>query len=355
MLKTSRNAPCPCGGGKKYKKCCLLQEETSLHRRREEQGAVEIALDWLHTNYPAEIAAAVRFDYLGEPDDEKMAAIDGMTSDRDQLLGLNIGDWLLADAVLTVNKTDIPALDLILGKEGPLLPPHGREWLQEICKRSLSLYEVREIKKGEGMFLADMLKPSDPPVWVRERSATQFLVPWDILGARLALRDGDLVMSGAAYPMERGTALACREVITGDDAYRNGPPDLPRDLVARTIINCWLDSIITVKPLPLPVDASSGNKALVSAKPPPKPAPPLETQQQIITSFLAKQYESWPEIPLPALHDKTPSEAVKTEEGRRAVAEILKTMEQSDARLTNSGAKQPLDITFLWEKLGLIR
>lgn len=30
MIKTGRNAPCPCGSGKKYKKCCLSKESTSI-------------------------------------------------------------------------------------------------------------------------------------------------------------------------------------------------------------------------------------------------------------------------------------------------------------------------------------
>ncbi len=28
-MKTSRNAPCPCGSGKKYKKCCIGKEEST--------------------------------------------------------------------------------------------------------------------------------------------------------------------------------------------------------------------------------------------------------------------------------------------------------------------------------------
>jgi hypothetical protein len=29
MVKTGRNAPCPCGSGKKYKHCCIAKEGTS--------------------------------------------------------------------------------------------------------------------------------------------------------------------------------------------------------------------------------------------------------------------------------------------------------------------------------------
>ena len=37
MVKTGRNAPCPCGSGKKYKKCCLAKEEEASRSRLEDQ------------------------------------------------------------------------------------------------------------------------------------------------------------------------------------------------------------------------------------------------------------------------------------------------------------------------------
>lgn len=37
MVKTGRNAPCPCGSGKKYKKCCLAKEEEARRSSLEDQ------------------------------------------------------------------------------------------------------------------------------------------------------------------------------------------------------------------------------------------------------------------------------------------------------------------------------
>jgi len=181
MSGIGRNDLCPCGSGKKYKKCCLAGEDALAAHRREEQSAVQTALDWLNRHYPEEVGDTVHFHFMGEPDEEKLAAINAAAERFEQMMVINIGEWLLADAELAINDRDIPAIDLILGKGGPLLSAHGREWLREIGKRPLSLYEVREVKLDEGMLLADMLKPDDPPVWVRERSATRFVVPWDIL------------------------------------------------------------------------------------------------------------------------------------------------------------------------------
>ena len=87
----------------------------------------------------------------------------------------NFGEWLLADAELDINGTNIPANDLILGKSGPLLTTHGREWLEELRNRPLSLYEVREVVKGQSLLVADLVHPELPLVTVREKTATGFL------------------------------------------------------------------------------------------------------------------------------------------------------------------------------------
>lgn len=46
-------------------------------------------------------------------------------------------------------------------KGGALLSAHGREWIEELGKRPLSLYEVRDVIKGEGLIVADMVNRWD--------------------------------------------------------------------------------------------------------------------------------------------------------------------------------------------------
>ncbi|MBI4734036.1 MAG: SEC-C domain-containing protein, partial [Rubrobacteridae bacterium] len=46
---------------------------------------------------------------------------------------------------------------------------------------------------------------------------------------------------------------------------------------------------------------------------------PPEIQQKLITKFLDKQYENWTDEPIPALGNKTPNEAIKTESGKQQV------------------------------------
>ncbi len=449
-MKPGRNDLCPCGSGLKFKKCCQAKVDTVAGRRREEQAAIGTALDWIKQRYPEEVGAAVHFDFMGEPDDDELDAIDDLSSRLQQAITINIGEWLLADAELSINGTDIPAIELILGPKGPRLTAHGREWLLELGNRQLSLYEVREVKKDEGLLLANMLHPEQPPVWIREKAATGFLVPWDTFGARLVWQDDCFIMSGAVYPLERDTALECLEEISREIEREEDDPALVRYIATSTIIDYWLGSLLEKKSLPELVDASTGEKinlttdhyrvmdwkelerifdaqedvegdrgdgwtrfdeledgrcrsrasltakepdvlevfcrtvkladearvwleniaggvikykirdmvdprsekARASAKPLPEPDIPQELQRQIIHQYLAKHYKTWPEIPLPALQGKSPLEAVNDKRLRPAVIELLKSIDQLEARRIDQTGGEPFDVSFLWERLG---
>jgi len=453
MDDIGRNDLCPCGSGKKYKKCCLAKDGLFESRRRDEERAVQTALSWLEQNYPEEIGATVHFDFMDEPDEDRLEAFDTLSSRVAQAISVNIGEWLLTDAELDIDGKSIKAAELILGKGGPLLSAHCRNWLLELKKRSLSLYEVRKVIKGKGLILADMVNPDLPPVKIREKTATSFLVPWDTFGARLVWQDDSFVLSGAVYPMERETALACLAEIKSEIEYENSDPTLARNITTSTIIDYWLDSILETTPLPELVDASTGEKILLTtdhykvmnwpelerffdeqadvdgerdngwtrfveledgrcrsraslmpkepdtlevfcrtpkladearawleniagrvisykirdivdprsekarnaAEPLPEPDIPKDVQRQIIHQYLAKHYETWLDIPLPALAGKSPRKAIKIKRLRPSVIELLKSIDQLEARRIDQTGGEPFDVSFLWKQLGLER
>ena len=365
MNKIGRNDLCPCGSGQKYKKCCLAKNEQFESRRREEHQAIMTALDWLYATYTEEAAAEVHYDFMDEPDEERVAAIGALSEHLENALDVNIGEWLLADAQIIVNGQEVAASELILGKGGPLLTPHGREWLRELAKRPLALYEVREVVKEKGLILADMLHPELPPVEIREKAVSKFLRPWDTFGARLLWQDDSFVMSGAVYPMDREAALDCLAEMTSELEYENGDATLERSITASTIIDYWLDSLLETRPLPELVDAGSGEKIHLTTDhyrgadwpefDKPESAIPQEVQRQILHQYLAKHYESWPEIALPALNGKSPLAAVKDEELRPAVIELLKSIDQCEAGRIDESGGEPFDVSFLWTRLGVER
>ena len=58
---------------------------------------------------------------------------------------------------------------------------------------------------------------------------------------------------------------------------------------------------------------------------PPAEEVPMEIQQQFYTQFMMKHSEEWLHEKIPALNGQTPMEAVKTDEGRKKVIELLKS------------------------------
>lgn len=260
MSQIGRNDPCPCGSGRKYKKCCLTQQEAVSSRSRIEQSAVQTALSWLHSKYPDEVSAAVYIDFMGERTEEEMDELEHLSPHLNQAVSINIGEWLLTDAELEIKGKKIPTIELILGTKGPGLNLAGRAWLTEIARRSMSLYEVCDVNKGEGMLLRDLVHPDDEPIWIHEKSASEEVVVWDIFGARLARNNENTVLTGAVYPMERQVALDCLDEIFHEMMDTDDEPALVRKLTAWTIIDFWLDTLVEERTLPQVVDMGSGEK-----------------------------------------------------------------------------------------------
>jgi hypothetical protein len=81
---------------------------------------------------------------------------------------------------------------------------------------------------------------------------------------------------------------------------------------------------------------------------------PLDIQQQIYTKFMQGLYEKWLQEKIPALDDRTPMQAVKTEEGKRKVIELLKSIENSEEHNKKEG-RPFYDISLIWERLKIER
>lgn len=80
--------------------------------------------------------------------------------------------------------------------------------------------------------------------------------------------------------------------------------------------------------------------------PPEKKAP--EIPPEMMQQLYRKLYANWSSQPIPLLGNISPKEAVKTPQGRKKVINLLKSYE-----VTPSGQK--VDLSFLWEEVGLKR
>lgn len=81
---------------------------------------------------------------------------------------------------------------------------------------------------------------------------------------------------------------------------------------------------------------------------------PLEIQQQVYTTFMQKHCENWLKDKIPALDDRTPIQAVKTEEGKRKVIELLKSFENMEEHNRKKG-RPYYDISWMWQRIGIDR
>jgi SEC-C motif/Protein of unknown function (DUF2384) len=77
---------------------------------------------------------------------------------------------------------------------------------------------------------------------------------------------------------------------------------------------------------------------------------PTEGERRVVESMLRNHYERWIDEPLPALDGKTPRQAVATVEGRAKVEELIKSIENIEAR-KRLNQEISVDLSFLRQRL----
>lgn len=75
----------------------------------------------------------------------------------------------------------------------------NKAYMRALRDTVMSLYEVSEVVPGQSMTLRDLLR-NTAPITVQERSATQTLVNWDKIAARIVEVNGRHLISGALLP-----------------------------------------------------------------------------------------------------------------------------------------------------------
>lgn len=81
---------------------------------------------------------------------------------------------------------------------------------------------------------------------------------------------------------------------------------------------------------------------------------PMEIQQQVYTQFMQKNCEKWLKDKIPALDGRTPMQAVKTEEGKKKVIDLLKSFENTEEHNRKEG-RPYYDVSWMWQRIGLER
>ncbi|MDO8940217.1 MAG: SEC-C metal-binding domain-containing protein [Methylicorpusculum sp.] len=84
----------------------------------------------------------------------------------------------------------------------------------------------------------------------------------------------------------------------------------------------------------------------------PAPLPP-EFMTELIEKRIQQLYANWADESLPVLDDRTPREAIQTQEGLEQVKFLLHTYEHGEAQQAKAQHRAPVSYEFLWQSLGI--
>ena len=197
MKTVGRNDPCPCGSGRKYKDCCAPDKDSRF---------ATIASS---TTRDSAIAKLLAFAFQPVFDsDHSVAEIvfwgnlirDGSTEELQWLLNsedanIKYNAWFLFDWELDGSGT---VADLFLDEPEVKLSEAERKFLERLSNAHLRLYEVEAVERGHGVRVLDLW--TGARLFVIERTASEQIVTWDLLGARVAPDGmGGNVFEGGLY------------------------------------------------------------------------------------------------------------------------------------------------------------
>ncbi len=87
---------------------------------------------------------------------------------------------------------------------------------------------------------------------------------------------------------------------------------------------------------------------------PQAPAIPPEVEAELLREFQDRHYRKWVDEPIPALGNRTPRHAASLKTVRPKLVDLLKEMENHEARAARAG-RVSYDLTWIWKELGLER
>ncbi len=156
-------------------------------------------------------------------------------------------------------------IDDYLKRRGWRESVRGRRYLQELRHSILSLYEIVDVSPGHHCDVRDLVR-GGKPFRVNERKATQQLVKWDRIAARVLQFGGERLFSGGILPFTRDASeslfeMLCEprkqfidtyEPLDGEDASKTKPGDIFMRENTPAFTCIWLTRFFKIKDAPLP-------------------------------------------------------------------------------------------------------
>lgn len=200
-----RNHPCPCGSGKKYKKCCLLKESGQgpapaepgprkppapdpVFRRLRESLARYAEREIFHKDFLTATGIFWNTE-TGEP----IVLPDSASEDKGQF-----HDWFINDYRTANGKT---ILEGFCDRRLNTLSAEEKRLAESLLKSHLSIYEVQDVREGEGLTIRDVF--TGEKMDVQEVSGSYEAVQWDLLQVRVYRMDGVCRFGGNGQTLPR--------------------------------------------------------------------------------------------------------------------------------------------------------
>ncbi len=365
--------PCPCGSEAKYRQCCLPVIARRRERERITAGALEKAFACIERHAGDRLEGALEEGFLGGLNESERALLQSLGSDSRRQLEVNATEWLLAEGWVEEDGEALFFRSLLFPGspmgEVPELEPAERAWLEAMVTAPLRVVRAEAVEAGEGLWVSEVFDPCAEPRWLDEPSLSLDVEAGTVFAARLFFGDPTRA-TGAFYALP---APALEEVRRHLD-------------VAHQIVNEELDA--------LDDDPSRGmlDEPVPGGEPGEEWPPPdffstaagEAPSEVIVTTWLRDQiaraargehgpgagerlstraaqclyrelYEDFADSTLPELEGMTPRQAVLTEPGRRKVVAILEEQERSEREQAAEQGREPADLAFVWQQLGLGR
>ena len=194
--------------------------------------------------------------------DEARAAMAGIGEELWSQLQLNLTEWLLAEGDIEVKGEYRRVAELLLGPRGPLLTVAQRDWLEQLTRKPLRLYDVTESVPDASITLCDALLTDQPPLVVVERSGSRSLRAGMQIGARVMEVAGQHQLSGAIYPFSIFGGRAVQNQLREAQAAGNAHDEDDVLMTGLSIIDGWLAQYLAPAPLPEIVYTATGEPML---------------------------------------------------------------------------------------------
>lgn len=261
--KIGRNDPCPCGSGKKYKQCCLAQAQQTAVEEKPHAGAIDRAVSWLMSRHRQAALQAIHemlYDGLTEDEQDKL---DSLVGEAGASIQLNATEWLISEGSIQIKSEYLRVKDVLLGFGGPLFTVGQRQWIEQLSKQPLRLYDVTDVLPGQQMTLCDALDVDAPPIVVWEKSGSTPELVGTKLGARLMQVGDHFEMSGCAYPFSMLAGMATLDILIETERKLKELPDDLAEFYSYVIRRKWLDQYISPPVMPGLMDARTGQSMLL--------------------------------------------------------------------------------------------